>query len=73
MNYRKTTPRLSVKYIDANTEDVLFEVNDRNWMNVGELLTDHFVDSVVKKELDAVKTPYPRNLMVLVVGEYSLQ
>ena len=69
MKYSKDTPRLTVKYIDADTEEVVYEINDRNWMNVGELLSDHHVNEVIKK---SISNP-PENLMVLVVGEYTYQ
>lgn len=67
MKYKKETPRLSVKYIDSDTEETVFEVNDRSWMNVGELLSDTYVTEVLKQS----NVKKPQNLMVLVVGEYS--
>jgi cytochrome b involved in lipid metabolism len=70
--YKKSTPRLSVKYIDSSNDNVLFEINDRNWSDVGELLTDFYVDQVVKTELERLKIKLPQNIMVLVVGEYEL-
>ena len=69
MKYTKDTARLTVKYIDTDTEVTLFEVKDRNWMNVGELLSDHYVTEVMKQNM---KGEIPINLMVLVVGEYTL-
>jgi adenylate kinase family enzyme len=69
MKYSKDTPRLTVKYINADTEETVFEINDRTWMNVGELLSDHYVNEIVKQHIN---NP-PKNLMVLVVGEYSGQ
>lgn len=68
MKLVKDSPRLSVKYVDADTEETIFEVNNRNWMNVGELLADHYVNEILKQN----KIELPQNLMVLVVGEYSL-
>jgi hypothetical protein len=73
MKYTKKSPRLIVKYIDADTELVILEMKDRSWMNVGECLTDYFVDTVVQAELKAKKLRPPKNLMVLVVSEYSLE
>ena len=70
-NYRKDTPRLTVKFIDADTERVVLELKDRTWMTVGELLTDYTVDAVVKSELRDKKLP--ERLLVLVVSEYTLQ
>lgn len=69
MKYTKDTPRLTVKYIDADTEETVFEIDDRNWMNVGELLSDHHVTEIIKQNI----TNPPENLMVLVVGEYTGQ
>ncbi len=40
-------------------------------MNVGELLTDGAIDSIMKNEWKDKKMP--SNLMVLVVGEFQLQ
>lgn len=71
--YKKINPRLTVQYVDSDTEETLFEINDRTWMNVGELLTNDYVDRVVKTELEIIKKTPPANLMVLVVGEYTLQ
>jgi hypothetical protein len=71
--YKKINPRLTVQYINSDTEEILFEINDRTWMNVGELLTNDYVDRVVKTELEIMKKTPPVNLMVLVVGEYTLQ
>lgn len=68
MKYKKNTPRLTVKYINADTEETVFEVNDRNWMNVGELLSDYYVTEVMRQNIKKL----PKNLLVLVVGEYKL-
>ena len=73
MKYVKKSPRLIVKYIDADTELVVLELKDRNWMNVAECLTDYFVDTVVQAELKVKKLRPPKNIMVLVVSEYSLE
>lgn len=70
--YTKDTPRLTVKFINANTEVTILELKDRTWMNIGELLNDHSVDAVVKSEIKD-KAPLPINIMVLVVAEYTLQ
>lgn len=69
MRYRKESPRLTVQFVDGDTENILFEVKDRTWMNVGELLTDGAINSIMAHEY---KGDYPENLMVLVVGEFTL-
>ena len=70
--YRKETSRLTVKFIDSDTEELLFEIEDRNWSNVGELLQDYHVNEVTKKTLEKKGVNLPENLMVIVVGNYSL-
>jgi len=70
MRYIKQSPRLNVKFVNADTDEVLFEVNDRTWMNVGELLSDGAIDSIMKNEWKNKKLP--ENIMVLVVGEFEL-
>jgi len=71
MIYRKATSRLTVKFVNSDTEEVLFEVNDRSWMNVGDILTDGAITSIMANEYK--NKPLPDNLMVLVVGEFELQ
>jgi len=71
MRYVKQTPRLVVKFIDGDSDKILFEVNDRTWMNVGEILTDVAIDSIMKNEWKDKKMP--KNLMVLVVAEFGLK
>ena len=68
MKYIKDSPRLNVQYINADTEDIILEVKNKNWMNVGELFADHYVNEILKQ--NNIETP--ENLMILVVGEYTL-
>lgn len=70
MKYKKATPRLTVKFVDSDINEILFEVKDRTWMNVGEILNDGAIDSIMKTEW---KKELPENLMVLVVGEFQLK
>ena len=71
MNYKKTSPRLTIKYVDTDTDEILFEVGDRNWSNVGEFFTDHYVNTIMTQEMKGRKPP--KNLMLIVVNEYSLE
>jgi len=71
MRYAKATPRLTVKFVNSDTNEILFEVKDRTWMTVGELLTDGAITSIMNTEWKNKKVP--TNLMVLVVGEFELQ
>lgn len=69
MKYIKNTPRLTVKFIDSDTDETLAEIQDRTWMNVGEVLTDYYVSEFMKK--DELKDIAPENLLILVVAEYT--
>jgi len=70
MKYTKQTPRLTVKFVDSDTNKILFEQKDRTWMNVGEILSDGAITSIMQHEWKDKKLP--ENLMVIVVGEYGL-
>ena len=70
MSYIKDTPRITVKIIDADTEETLLEYSDRTWMNVGELFQDYYVTELIKNDLPK-NTKVPENLMVIAVAEYS--
>lgn len=72
MKYSKNSPRLTVQYVDAETDDILFEVPNRNWMNIGELLTDHYVDEMVKTNAKRKGFDPPEKLLVIVAGEFTL-
>jgi hypothetical protein len=73
MKYVKETPRISVKFINAETEQELFEIKDRSWMNVGEIFTDHITTSLVEQEFKNRKTKPPKKLLVLAIGEFDLE
>lgn len=65
MGYVAKNPRITVKFIDADTERVLFEYSDKTWMEIGELFTAHFATELSKREKKE-----PKNLMVLAVQEF---
>ena len=68
--YIKETPRLSVKFFDGDTNKQLFEIKDRNWMNVGELFADHYVSELIKQTI--AEQNLPENIVVVTTGEYHL-
>jgi len=69
--YVKETPRITVKYIDASTEETILEVPDRSWMNVGELMTDNYADSLLKSHFEGKRLP--KKVLILTVCELNLQ
>lgn len=73
MKYVKESPRLTVKFIDANTEDELFEIKDRSWMNIGEIFSDHIATSLIERELKERKKSLPKKILLLAVAELTLE
>lgn len=69
--YTKDTPRIAVKFVDSDNDEELFEVNDRNHLNVGELFPASTVNSIVQRELKNRKN-LPKKIMVIAVSEYTL-
>jgi len=69
VRYKKETSRIAVKFIDADTEELLFEVKDRNHTNLGELFTDYVVSSLAEREIkNGVE---PDEIMVISVGIFK--
>lgn len=68
--YVKETSRIEVKFINADTEEELFVVKNRNWMNIGEILSSTYSDLLIQRELKG-KT-LPKNVLILVVSELTL-
>lgn len=63
MKYLKETNRINVQFIDYDTEEVLFEIQNRNWMNIGELFTDNLINDIAQRELKGKKLP--KKILVL--------
>jgi uncharacterized FlaG/YvyC family protein len=70
MKYIRETPRITVKFIDAETEETILEVPDRNWMNVGEMLTATHGDSLIQAKLKG--KILPKKVLVLTLTELIL-
>ena len=69
--YKKLTPRLSVKFIDSKTNELLFEIDDKTWMSIGEMFADGYVDELIKQTIK--KENLPEDILVLAIGNFSLK
>lgn len=69
--YIKETARINVKFIDAQTEETILEVPDRNHMNVGEILTGHYGNTLIQAKLKGKRLP--KKILVLVLSELILE
>jgi len=72
MPYTKDTPRISVKIYDSKTEELLITINDRNWMNVGEIFTQNIVTSLINDEFKNKKKTKPQKIIMMIAEEYTL-
>ena len=69
-NYIKEVPRLTVKFLDGNdTTKLLFEVNNRNHMDVGEMFSDTYVSSLINQTMG--QQNLPDNVLVLVTANFK--
>ena len=69
--YKKESSRITVQFIDADTENLLFEVTNRNWTNVGEIFTDVYANELIQRELKGKRLP--ENIMVVTVANFKLE
>ena len=69
--YAKETRRINVKFIDTDTEELIFEIKNRNWQDVGQIFADGIVSSLMTNDFKG--KVFPKNVMVIAVGEYFLQ
>jgi hypothetical protein len=70
MKYKKESQRITVQFLDTDTEAVLFEIKDRNHRNVGELMSDFYANTLLMRELKGKKLP--KNAMAVTVAYFTL-
>ena len=68
--YIKDTPRIDVKFVNGDTDEILFEVPNRSWMDVGEILSTINSDRLIQTELKNKKLP--KKVIVITVSELYL-
>jgi len=68
--YNSETSRISIKFIDADTEEELFEIPNRNWTNMGEIFTDTYSSDIITREFKNKKLP--KKILILAVKELTL-
>jgi hypothetical protein len=68
--YVKETSRITIKFIDAKTEEIILEVPDRNWMNMSEFFTDHIVTQLIEQKFGNKRIF--NDVLVIAVAEFKL-
>lgn len=65
--YSDPTKRLTVKFLNEKNEE-LFSIDNRTWMDVGELFTAKYVTNVIETTLP--KSKHPEAVRLLVLSDY---
>ena len=64
----KETPRLNVQFIDSKTNEILMQVNNRDYSDVGDMFSDTYVSQLLTQKFgDNV----PNEVIVLVSANYN--
>jgi len=45
--YIKESSRINIQIIDSDTEETLFNIENRNFLNVGEMFTERVLNSII--------------------------
>lgn len=69
MKYIKENPRVKVSFYNSETEEILIEITDRTWMNVGEMFSEYYITNLLKNELGVDLSP--KNILVIASCEYN--
>lgn len=69
VKYVKENPRLKVQFYNNKNNELLFQIHDRTWMNIGEILTTHYVSKLMNNELKG--QVLPDDLLIIVESEYK--
>lgn len=63
--YRKSTPRINVKFINGDNNELLMEIPNRTSMDINEIFSDDFITKLMmKNEVNC------DNIRVLVLVDY---
>jgi len=50
INYLKDSPRITVKYIDGDTNELIFEIPNRTCLDIGDVMNDVNVSEMMRKQ-----------------------
>ena len=72
MKFKKNSPRITVKFINADNEEELFEIKDRHHMNIGEIFTDGVATSLIEQEFKNKKY-VPKDILVMAIATFTYE
>lgn len=66
--YEMESARLSIQIVDSNTEKTFFTIENRNFLNVGEMFTERVLNSIIETSDVDVDSD---EIMVIAVGVFK--
>lgn len=66
--YEMESARLSIQIVDSNTEETFFTIENRNFLNVGEMFTERVLNSIIETSDVNVDSD---EIMVIAVGVFK--
>lgn len=67
--YVKSNPRIETQFVDGAEEEILFEVNTRTHIDVGELHSNYIASQLTIKELE--DDELPDELLVISISRFK--
>jgi len=67
-NYVRESSRINIQIIDSDTEETLFNIENRNFLNVGEMFTERVLNSIIETSSVNVNSD---EIMVVAVGVFK--
>lgn len=68
--YKKDSPNLVVEVSDSESGETLFSIQNKNTMNISEMFSDAYVDSIIKKQYEG--KVLPKSITVMAYSNYDL-
>lgn len=70
-SYQKLSHRINIKFINGDNNELLFEIKNQVWMDIGKFYTDTYVDDLIKQTIPSDKIP--KNVVVMVAANFILK
>lgn len=71
MKFKKETSRIPIQFVDSESEEILFEINNRNVNNMGEVFSDGIASSIISSQFRGDEDNVPDKIIILVAVELN--
>lgn len=63
---------IRIEVVNPENDDILFEITNRNWSNLGEVFNDHHFSTICNYEMQKLSYK-PKKIMLVAVAEFELK